>query len=94
MLARGDVALSVSLTAVTSVVTVFTLPLVVNLIEVGMQNVAQAMAVAASPFLMADASFAVPAVIYAVIMNAVLLGYLAWLRFLTPVATAQQGCER
>lgn len=50
------------------------------LIEVGMQNVAQAMAISASPFLMADPVYAIPAVFYAVVMNLVLLGYLAFLK--------------
>lgn len=50
------------------------------LIEVGMQNAAQAIAIAASPFLIGDAAYAVPAVVYAVVMNLVLLGYLGWLR--------------
>jgi bile acid:Na+ symporter, BASS family len=50
------------------------------LIEVGMQNAAQAMAIAASPFLLANAAYAVPAVVYAVTMNLVLLSYLGWLR--------------
>jgi len=54
------------------------------LIEVGMQNAAQAIAIATSPFLLADASYAVPAVVYAVIMNVVLLGYVGWLRGRTP----------
>ncbi len=50
------------------------------LVEVGMQNAAQAIAIAASPLLLADFAYAVPAVVYAVTMNVVLLGYLAWLR--------------
>jgi BASS family bile acid:Na+ symporter len=57
------------------------------LIEVGMQNAAQAIAIAASPLLLADVAYAVPAVVYAVTMNVVLLGYLAWLRGRTPVLT-------
>jgi len=51
------------------------------LIEVGMQNVAQAMAISTSPFLMADTAYAIPAVFYAVVMNLVLLTYLAQLKF-------------
>jgi bile acid:Na+ symporter, BASS family len=51
------------------------------LIEVGMQNAAQAMAIAASPFLLANATYAIPAVIYAVTMNLVLLSYLGLLRY-------------
>jgi len=50
------------------------------LIEVGMQNAAQAIAIAASPFLLNDFAFAIPAVVYAVMMNVVLLTYLALLR--------------
>lgn len=50
------------------------------LIEVGMQNAAQAIAIAASPLLLGDAAYAVPAVVYAVVMNLVLLGYLGWVR--------------
>jgi bile acid:Na+ symporter, BASS family len=50
------------------------------LIEVGMQNAAQAIAIAASPLLLGDAAYAVPAVVYAVVMNFVLLGYLGWVR--------------
>lgn len=44
-------------------------------IEVGMQNAAQAIAVATSPFVFNDASIAVPAIIYALVMNLVLLVY-------------------
>lgn len=44
-------------------------------IEVGMQNAAQAIAIAASPFILADSRFAIPAIIYALMMNVVLLGY-------------------
>lgn len=51
------------------------------LIEVGMQNVAQAMAISTSPFLMADEAYAIPAAFYAVVMNLVLLSYLAWIKF-------------
>lgn len=45
-------------------------------IEVGLQNAAQAIAIAVSPFLLNDASIAVPAVIYAVVMNLAMLAYL------------------
>lgn len=45
------------------------------IIEVGMQNAAQAIAVAASPFVFADATFAIPAILYALMMNVVLLTY-------------------
>lgn len=46
-------------------------------IEVGMQNAAQAIAVATSPFVFNDATIAVPAIIYALMMNVVLLTYVA-----------------
>lgn len=62
------------------------------LIEVGMQNAAQAIAIAASPLLLGDAAYAVPAVVYAVVMNLVLLGYLGWVRAMdgrTPDVTAR-----
>lgn len=46
-------------------------------IEVGMQNAAQAIAVATSPFVFANAVIATPAIIYALLMNVVLLLYVA-----------------
>lgn len=46
-------------------------------IEVGMQNAAQAIAVATSPFVFNDGSIAIPAIIYALMMNIVLLVYVA-----------------
>lgn len=49
-------------------------------IEVGMQNAAQAIAVATSPFVFANAVIATPAIIYALLMNVVLLTYVAVLR--------------
>ncbi len=49
-------------------------------IEVGMQNAAQAIAVATSPFVFNDGSIAVPAIIYALMMNIVLLIYVAVIR--------------
>ena len=42
-------------------------------IEVGMQNAAQAIAVASSPFVFNDGRIAIPAIIYALLMNVVLL---------------------
>ena len=44
-------------------------------IEVGMQNAAQAIALATSPFVFDDARIAIPAIIYALLMNIVLLAY-------------------
>jgi bile acid:Na+ symporter, BASS family len=44
-------------------------------IEVGMQNAAQAITIASSPFLLNNASIALPAVIYVVLMNAAVISY-------------------
>ena len=49
-------------------------------LEVGMQNAAQAIAVATSPFVFNDPAIAVPAIIYALLMNVVLLTYVAVIR--------------
>lgn len=49
-------------------------------IEVGMQNAAQAIALSTSPFVFGDARIAVPAIIYALLMNVVLLTYTYWIR--------------
>jgi len=50
------------------------------IIEVGMQNAAQAIAVATSPFVFNNAAIATPAIIYALLMNVVLLTYVALLK--------------
>jgi len=44
-------------------------------IEVGMQNAAQAIAIATSPFIFNNEKMAIPAIIYALLMNVVLLVY-------------------
>lgn len=44
-------------------------------IEVGMQNAAQAIALATSPLVFNDATLAIPAIVYALMMNVVLLIY-------------------
>ena len=44
-------------------------------IEVGMQNAAQAIAIASSPFIFNSGEMAIPAIIYALLMNVVLLIY-------------------
>lgn len=44
-------------------------------IEVGMQNAAQAIAIASSPFIFADETMAIPAILYSLMMNLILLGY-------------------
>lgn len=46
-------------------------------IEVGMQNAAQAIALATSPIVFNDALIAVPAIVYALMMNILLLAYVA-----------------
>lgn len=45
------------------------------IIEVGMQNAAQAIAIASSPFIFNSGEMAIPAIIYALLMNMVLLVY-------------------
>ena len=49
-------------------------------IEVGMQNAAQAIAVATSPFVFNDGAIAVPSIIYALMMNVILLTYVFVIR--------------
>ncbi|MBQ7984192.1 MAG: bile acid:sodium symporter family protein [Bacteroidales bacterium] len=50
-------------------------------IEVGMQNAAQAIAVACSPFIFNNSVIAVPAIIYALMMNVILLAYVGVIRY-------------
>ncbi|MBQ4063257.1 MAG: bile acid:sodium symporter family protein [Bacteroidaceae bacterium] len=45
-------------------------------IEVGMQNAAQAIAIATSPFIFNNGEMAIPAIIYALLMNVILLLYI------------------
>lgn len=56
-------------------------------IEVGMQNSAQAIALAASPLVFDDDTLAIPAIVYALMMNVVLLCYVAYYRYLKPRLT-------
>lgn len=49
-------------------------------IEIGMQNAAQAITVASSPFVFNNDIIAVPAIVYALLMNIVLLTYVAVIR--------------
>ncbi|MBE6224935.1 MAG: bile acid:sodium symporter family protein [Bacteroidales bacterium] len=49
-------------------------------IEVGMQNAAQAIAIASSPFIFNSGEMAIPAIIYALLMNMILLVYVAVIR--------------
>lgn len=47
-------------------------------IEVGMQNAAQSIALASSPFVFNNDTMAIPAIIYALLMNVILLTYVAF----------------
>lgn len=47
-------------------------------IEIGMQNAAQAIAVAVSPLIFNNQLMAIPAIVYALLMNVILLSYVAW----------------
>ena len=49
-------------------------------IEVGMQNAAQAIAIASSPLIFANEEMAIPAILYSLMMNIVLLTYVALVR--------------
>lgn len=49
-------------------------------IEVGMQNAAQAIAIASSPLIFNSGEMAIPAIIYALLMNIILLAYVAFIR--------------
>jgi BASS family bile acid:Na+ symporter len=46
-------------------------------IEIGMQNAAQAISIASSPFVFANDVMAIPAIVYALMMNVILLTYVA-----------------
>lgn len=52
-------------------------------IEVGMQNAAQAIAIASSPFVFNDGRFAIPAILYALMMNVILLIYVGRIKYST-----------
>ena len=49
-------------------------------IEVGMQNAAQAIAIASSPLIFNSGEMALPAIIYALLMNVILLAYVYFIR--------------
>lgn len=53
-------------------------------IEIGMQNAAQAMALAASPFVFNQPGYAIPATVYALMMNVVLLIYVGIVKRINP----------
>jgi BASS family bile acid:Na+ symporter len=48
------------------------------IIEVGMQNAAQAIAIASSPFIFNNGVIAIPAIVYALMMNVILLSYVGY----------------
>ena len=50
------------------------------IIEVGMQNAAQAIAIASSPIIFANEQMAIPAILYSLMMNIVLLIYVGIVR--------------
>ena len=50
------------------------------IIEVGMQNAAQAIAIASSPLIFASEEMAIPAILYSLMMNIVLLLYVYFVR--------------
>ena len=47
------------------------------IIEIGMQNAAQAISIASSPFVFGNDVMAIPAIVYALMMNVILLTYVA-----------------
>ena len=49
-------------------------------IEVGMQNAAQAITIASSPFIFNSGEMALPAICYALLMNVILLTYVYFIR--------------
>ncbi len=74
----GLILVSILVAALASVL--FRLPVTEKrtiVIEVGMQNAAQAIAVATSPFVFNNPAIATPAIVYALLMNVVLLLYVA-----------------
>jgi len=48
------------------------------IIEIGMQNAAQSIAIACSPFVFNNSTIAVPAIIYSLMMNVILLLYVLY----------------
>ena len=50
------------------------------IIEVGMQNAAQAIAIASSPFIFNNGVIAIPAIIYALMMNVILITYVSYIK--------------
>ena len=61
------------------------------IIEVGMQNAAQAIAIASSPFVFNNGRFAIPAILYALMMNVVLLTYVGAIKVKAPSDSPKGG---
>ena len=53
------------------------------IIEIGMQNAAQAISIASSPFVFANDVMAIPAIVYALMMNIILLAYVGIIKTTT-----------
>lgn len=62
-------------------------------IEVGMQNAAQAIAVASSPFIFNNTDMAIPGILYSLLMNLVLLAYVGITRFGTQTERRIYGTD-
>ena len=54
------------------------------IIEIGMQNAAQAISIASSPFVFANDVMAIPAIVYALMMNIILLAYVGIVKTVRP----------
>lgn len=52
------------------------------IIEIGMQNAAQAISIASSPFVFANDVMAIPAIVYALMMNVILLAYVGGVKMM------------
>ena len=59
-----------------------------------MQNAAQAIAIASSPFIFNDSQMAIPAIIYSLLMNLVLLTYVAVIRKRDRAAKESAGAAK
>ena len=64
------------------------------IIEVGMQNAAQAIAIASSPLVFANEEMAIPAILYSLMMNIVLLTYVGVVRKSTPHRDSRRASGR
>ena len=62
-------------------------------IEVGMQNAAQAIAIASSPLIFASEEMAIPAILYSLMMNIVLLTYVGVVRKVSAPSPQERTSE-